>query len=139
MDPKTESLVFNATKEYVRDNHPALEPYFDDIWKLATTKGENGNTDSSDKQNIGKASFLSDNTIILIVQLVVPFFSGLFSTLIAETVKEKAKSRKKKATVEISVPGDGVVKVEVDVDKKIAKKLLPYAVRALEKGVKQKT
>jgi hypothetical protein len=128
---KKEKLVYEATKAYVEDQHPTLATIFEEIWDLANSNHDN----QKDKQKtIGKASFLSDTTIQIIVQIVVPFFSGVFSAILASTIDQKIKDRKKKATVEIKV-GVNKMRIEVDIDNKMAKKLVPYAKKQIEKDI----
>jgi hypothetical protein len=132
---KAANLAYRASKEYVKDNHPALEAYFNDIWRVAVSKEEGDSKRKENQQSVGKASFISDETILIIAEVVVPFFSGIFSAIVAESIKEKMNANKKKATVEIKIGDQKKVTVEIDIDKKTAKQLLPYAVEELKREV----
>lgn len=128
---RSTELTYKATRQYVKDKYPELEPYFDNIWNSAISKKKIERKEEL-RQHVGKEAFVSDDTLLMIAEIVVPFFSVIFSSIIAESVKEKMKASKKKATLEIKVGKNKKWTVEVPVDKKTAQKLLPYAIKQLE-------
>jgi len=127
---KASILTYNATKQYVIDNHPEIEIYFEDIWKLSMKDQK-----ASIEQNLGIAHFLNNEAIIEIIQVVIPFLSGTFSAVTAEVIWEKIKKSRAQRKFEIEVI-TADVRSKIEIGDEFAQKLLPYVLNEIQKEIK---
>jgi hypothetical protein len=130
---KTESmLTYNAAKQYVKENFPEYDLYFDDIWEFSVSQRKKGSRESSSERQTGGPSFVSDDLVIQIAKVAIPFLSGVFSSVLADIIREKIASNKKQVTLKISAESERI-RVNMHLDKKFTNRLLPYIFREIEK------
>lgn len=127
---KASSLTYNATKQFVIDNYPEIERFFDDVWKLY----RKNDPKASIEQNLGMAHFLNNETVILIIQVVIPFLSGTFSAVTADVIWEKIKKSRTRRKFEIEVITKDV-KSKIEIGDEFAQKLLPYVLNEIQKEI----
>jgi hypothetical protein len=85
------SLTYKVAKQYVKDNCPEFQTHFDDIWKLSFQRRKEGadkkiKTISDEKPAL---SFLDSGEIAQIAGVVIPFLSGVFSSILANVAYDR--------------------------------------------------
>jgi hypothetical protein len=135
---KASILAYEATRLYVKDNYPELEPHFDGIWKLSMSKRDVESRVKKSEQKRGAVSFVVDDSIAQIAQVVIPFFSGVFSSIVADLLLERLALTRSQTTLRLKAEC-GKVGVAMKLNEQLTLKLLPYAVDVITKESRKKS
>jgi hypothetical protein len=129
---KESDLTYRAAKEFIKDNYPGLKKHFLKIWRISKKIGED--KEINVEKELGVTSFVSNDILIQMAQIVIPFLSGTFSAVIADVIWEKIKTNQKEKNLEIALISESV-RVKLGIDKKLTKKLMPYILKEIEKEI----
>lgn len=130
-------LAHGIAKQYVKDNHPVLERHFEDIWKLSKSRKKRDEKDTKSTRALRGIHFLSDDIIIRITDLIIPFILGVLSSFLADEMFERMISNRKKSMLSLKAVSEKI-RLDLDLDETLCKKLLPYILREIEKAFKTK-
>lgn len=86
-------LTCVATKKFVQENFPEASPYFDILWKVAASRKTALRQEDTLKKG-GQLSFISAEILANIIEVVVPFLSGVFSAIVADATYDRIKRDK---------------------------------------------
>lgn len=123
-------LAHSTGKEYVREEYPEYETRFEEIWNYSISSLAKKKT--YPKPKIAAVKFAGDETFVLIAQVVIPFLTGLFSSVLTGAIIEKMKTDLNKAKIELNAEGE-IIRIDMNLDKKTARKLVEKAYVQLEK------
>ncbi len=124
-------LSYEISKEYVNRFHPELSNYFDNIWQASLQNDSNLTNSSNDTLNIG-IGFLTDTTLMQLTNIVLPFVSGLISSVVAEIFLQKVHH----GSTEIAKIVEDKAKrsvVTLRLDKQVYQQVLPIILSILSK------
>jgi len=130
-------LAHRIAKQYVQDNHPVLERHFEDIWKLSKSRKKRNEKDTKSTRALRGVHFLSDDIIKQIADLVIPFILGVLSSFLADEMYERVTSNRKKRMLNLKAVSEKI-RLELDLDETLCKKVVPYILREVEKAFKTK-
>jgi len=133
----TSRLAYRIAKQYVQDNHPVLERHFEDIWKLSKSRKKKDEKDTESTRALRGVHFLSDDIIIQLTDLVIPFILGVLSSFLADEMFERVVSNRKKTMLSLKAVSEKI-RLNLDLDETLCKKVLPYILPEVEKALKTK-
>jgi len=114
----------------VHNNYPGYEDCLDEIWKLSSSKhGTKGKVPASKAKG---TPFLDDEIISFLVQGVIPFISGIVSSILATALYERIILDRKKAVIRLAAESKKV-DLSVKLNKETIRKLLPLILDEVEK------
>lgn len=140
MDPAVNEIdktkiAYEASKSYVTDRFPEFQEVFDELWNLSTANLDKKAKVPQLKKDFGGLNFVVDSSIIPLINLAIPFISGVVTSILSEIIIQKTSIRQKK-TIEIAEDKAERVRVSLNMSKKAANELLPYILSELAKSSK---
>lgn len=122
-------LTYEAARQYVKDKYPQYESFFDVIWTTSISKST-GTKKAFPKDHFDGLHFAGDDALQLIVNAVVPFLSGVISSILAEALYQKVILNEKE-TAKIVEDKAKKIRINIKVDKELASELVPYIFRTI--------
>lgn len=129
-DSEACELAYEAARQYVRDKYPQFESFFDRIWAASISKSKGTKENSIPKDDYGGLHFAGDDALSLIVNSVIPFLSGIISSILAEALYQKLILNEKEVA-KIVEDKAKKVRIHIKVDKELADELVPYIFQAI--------
>lgn len=122
-------LARGTMKQYVEDDFPQLAPFFDRIWEasVSTTRSFSG---LDVQQEPGAIPFAGDDLVLQIVQQMIPFVLGVFSSITGEAIYRRIITNKERATAIVEKEAEKV-RITVKLDEESTLKLIPYIVHRI--------
>jgi hypothetical protein len=118
-------IAYRISKKYVENTYPELRPFFDRIWEVASSNARNGSKKRQTSENYTGIGFLSETSLVQIMDVVIPFLTGVFSIVVADVIIKKTDFGSKNMAKIVEKSAEKV-RINLQVDKKTAQQLLPY-------------
>jgi hypothetical protein len=82
-------VAFAVSKSYLHSKFPEYDDFFEDIWNIAIANLKTNRKIMPTSKEAGALHFVIDNALVEIVNLIIPFISGVVSSVIAGFLLQK--------------------------------------------------